>query len=62
VTTAGAWLDLDGRQLWLLVFVDQTQRLITGVDELDAADDDAAEGVPAGLSEPSLARKLAREG
>ena len=54
-------LDLDGRRVRLLVLRDQPQRLVGGVDELDAADDDAAERVALGRLEPGLVRGLARE-
>ena len=61
VADPGARLDLRRRRVRLLVLADQPQRLVAGVDELDAADDDAPEGVAAGDLEADLAGNLARE-
>src|SRR5262249_58757351 len=61
VSGAGHGLDRDERRLGLVVRLDQPQRLVTGVDELDAADDDAAERVAARRLEPGLARGLLRQ-
>ena len=58
---AGARLDLDGGRVGLLVGGDDPQRLVERVEDLDAADDDAAERVAADRAEPGLGRRLARQ-
>ena len=61
VADAGHRLHRDEGGIRLLVRLDQAQGLVARVDELDAAHDDAAEGVAARRLHARLARRLQRE-
>ena len=55
----GARHDIDRRAVRLLEGLDDAQRLVDGVKDLDGADDDALEGIGAGRPESGIPRRLA---